>query len=98
MGTALESLLLSGNAAFLPKHLEVLFHITAGEPPVNMSRSRYNPRPGSAAQLVGLFVVPAGAGANLLGGWLVRRLRLDRDRILALCCAIQVALDSSSTS
>ena len=43
-------------------------------------------------------MVPAGAGANLLGGWLVRRLRLDRDRILALCCAIQVALDSCSTS
>ena len=36
-------------------------------------------------------MVPAGAGANLLGGWLVRRLRLNRDRILALCCAIQVA-------
>ena len=37
MGTALESLLLSGNAAFLPKHLEVLFHITAGEAPGNQS-------------------------------------------------------------
>ena len=41
MGTALESLLLSGNAAFLPKHLEVLFHITAGEAPGNQSASRY---------------------------------------------------------
>ena len=41
MGTALESLLLSGNAAFLPKHLEVLFHITAGEAPGNQSTSRY---------------------------------------------------------
>ena len=41
-----------------------------------------------AAQLVGVLVVPAGAAATLLGGWLVRRLRLARHQLLAACCAL----------
>ena len=35
--------------------------------------------------------MPAGAAATLLGGWLVRRLRLTRHQLLAACCALQLA-------
>ena len=35
--------------------------------------------------------MPAGAAATLLGGWLVRRLRLARHQLLAACCALQLA-------
>jgi organic anion transporter 4A len=49
-------------AAFLPKYFESQFMLS----------------PGDAAMLVGLLVVPAGAGGTLLGGYLGKRLKLDR--------------------
>ena len=42
-------------AAFLPKYLEYQFGLTSGQ----------------AAMLVGVIIVPAGAGGTLLGGYLV---------------------------
>ena len=42
-------------AAFLPKYLEYQFGLTSGQ----------------AAMLVGVIIVPAGAGGTLFGGYLV---------------------------
>ena len=45
---------------------------------------------GFSAQIVGILVVPAGAAAVLLGGWIVKKLKLTRDRILIYCVVIQL--------
>ena len=46
-------------AAFLPKYLEYQFGLTSGQ----------------AAMLVGVIIVPAGAGGTLFGGYLVMILK-----------------------
>ena len=62
IGVTMEGFLLAGMAAFLPKYFESQFMMS----------------PGNAAMLVGIIVVPAGAGGTLLGGYLGKRLKLDR--------------------
>jgi len=71
---AIDSMLLAGLSAFLPKYIEVQFKLSAG----------------FSAQIVGILVVPAGAAAVLLGGWIVKKLKLTRDRILIYCVVIQL--------
>ena len=46
-------------AAFLPKYFESQFQLS----------------PGDAAMLVGVIVVPAGAGGTLIGGYMAKRLK-----------------------
>ena len=68
-----------GTAAFLPKYLEYQFNLT----------------PGQAAMVVGCLSVPAGAGGTLMGGYLLKRLSLDRTGAIKLylfCQAIIIPL------
>ena len=74
LALASDGFIVSGLAAFLPKYVQTGFHVSAG----------------GAAQLVGLVSVAAGAGAILLGGWLVKRLGLTRTRMLLLCSLAQL--------
>ena len=39
---------------------------------------------------VGLIAVPAGGGGTFFGGWLIKRLKLNRSRILFMCCFSQI--------
>ena len=60
MGIGVDGFILGGLTAFLPKYIEEQFQQTAA----------------FSAQIVGLLVVPAGVSAALLGGWIMKRLRL----------------------
>ena len=63
----------------MPKYLEYQFNLT----------------PGQAAMVVGCLSVPAGAGGTLLGGYLLKRLSLDRTGAIKLylfCQAIIIPL------
>ncbi len=55
-------------AAFLPKYFEAQFSLA----------------PGDAAMLVGVIVVPAGAGGTLTGGYLAKRFKLNRAGLIKL--------------
>ena len=66
-------------AAFLPKYFESQFHLS----------------PGDAAILVGIIVVPAGAGGTLCGGYVAKRLKLNRAgsiKMYIVCQAIILPL------
>ena len=63
----------------MPKYLEYQFNLT----------------PGQAAMVVGCLSVPAGAGGTLAGGYLLKRLNLDRTGAIKLylfCQAIIIPL------
>ena len=62
VAATMDGFLLAGMAAFLPKYFESQFMLS----------------PGDAAMLVGVLVVPAGASGVILGGYLGKRLKLDR--------------------
>ena len=50
---------------------------------------------GTSAQVVGMLVVPAGATATFLGGWLIKKFKMSRERILifsAICQLINIPL------
>ena len=50
---------------------------------------------GFSAQIVGLLVVPAGATATFLGGWLIKKFKMSRERILifsAICQLLNIPL------
>ena len=71
--------MIAGTAAFMPKYLEYQFNLT----------------PGQAAMVVGCLSVPAGAGGTLVGGYLLKRLSLDRTGAIKLylfCQAIIIPL------
>ncbi|XP_023328222.1 solute carrier organic anion transporter family member 4A1 isoform X2 [Eurytemora carolleeae] len=74
IGQAMDGLTIAGLSAFLPKYLEHQFSLSNG----------------FSAQLVGLIAVPAGGGGTFFGGWLIKRLKLNRSRILFMCCLSQV--------
>ena len=63
-------------AAFLPKYLESQFDLS----------------PGDAAITVGIIVVPGGAGGTLLGGYLMKRLGLDRTGAIKMYLICQAAI------
>ena len=63
-------------AAFLPKYLESQFDLS----------------PGDAAITVGIIVVPGGAGGTLLGGYLMKKLGLDRTGAIKMYLICQAAI------
>ena len=73
LGVSFDSMLISGLSAFLPKFVQTQYQLSAG----------------FSAQLVGILVVPSGAVATFFGGWIIKRLRLSRARILGLVCLVQ---------
>ena len=75
LAVSFDSMLISGLSAFLPKFVQTQYQLSAG----------------FSAQLVGILVVPSGAFATFLGGWIIKRLRLSRARILGLVCLVQAA-------
>jgi organic anion transporter 4A len=64
----------AGLSAFLPKFLEQQFHLSSG----------------TAAQLMGLVVVPAGGLGTFIGGWAIHRLGLTRSQIIKMCVVAQL--------
>ncbi|CAL4120916.1 unnamed protein product, partial [Meganyctiphanes norvegica] len=66
---ATEGILMAGFATFMPKFMENQFQVPAA----------------SASALVGLVAVPAGGGGTLVGGWLLKKLRLRCAGILKMC-------------
>ena len=72
MGIGVDGFILGGLTAFLPKYIEEQFQQSAA----------------FSAQIVGLLVVPAGVSAALLGGWIMKRLRLAVGRGLLFICSI----------
>ena len=76
MAASMDGFLLAGMAAFLPKYFEYQFMLS----------------PGNAAMLVGVLVVPAGAGGTLLGGYLGKRLRLDRAGYIKMYIVCQAVI------
>ena len=76
LAATMDGFLLAGMAAFLPKYFESQFMLS----------------PGNAAMLVGILVVPAGAGGTLLGGYLGKRLRLDRAGYIKMYIVCQAVI------
>merc|ERR1719509_258381 len=64
----IDGIILSGLAAFLPKYLENQYRLTTA----------------GAAQLFGLMIVPAGGGGTFFGGWLIKKLKLTRTKIVVM--------------
>ena len=75
LAVSFDSMLISGLSAFLPKFVQTQYQLSAG----------------FSAQIVGILVVPSGAIATFLGGWIIKRMRLSRARILSLVCLVQAA-------
>ena len=73
LGATMDGFLLSGQAAFLPKYLESQFGLTAS----------------TAAMIVGGIVVPAGAIGTILGGFSLKKFKLDRVGAIKLYIACQ---------
>ena len=69
LAVAVDSIIVSGLAAFLPKYLEHQFQMSSG----------------SAAQMVGLLVVPAGGGATILGGIFIKKFVKSKLGAIKLC-------------
>ena len=93
LAVSMDTLLVAGLSAFLPKYVESQFKISAGKKlklhQKTIDQSSLYVFLGLSAQLVGILVVPAGATATFLGGYLVKKLRLTRKKILIFCCIIQ---------
>jgi len=71
---AIDSFTIAGLSAFLPKYLENQFSLSGG----------------FAAQLVGLIAVPSGGGGTFLGGFLIRRFKMNRTQILTMCWGFNI--------
>ncbi|CAG0923024.1 unnamed protein product [Notodromas monacha] len=69
MAAACESGLMAGLAVFLPKFIENQFSLQAS----------------MAALLVGSLTVPAGGGGTFLGGYLIRKLKLNICGMIRMC-------------
>ncbi|XP_050319426.1 solute carrier organic anion transporter family member 4A1 [Bactrocera neohumeralis] len=69
MAGATEGLVIAGFAAFLPKQIENQFSIS----------------PVWSALLMGLITVPAGGGGTFLGGYLIKKLKLNCANIIKMC-------------
>ncbi|OQV21213.1 Solute carrier organic anion transporter family member 4A1 [Hypsibius exemplaris] len=69
IGAAADAFLVMGCAAYAPKIIESQFGYSAS----------------NAALIVGAATIPMGAGGTFLGGWLVKRLRLECPGILKFC-------------
>ena len=69
LAIAIDAIIVSGLAAFLPKYLEHQFQMSTG----------------SAAQIVGLLVVPAGGGATILGGIFIKKFVKSKLGAIKLC-------------
>ena len=69
-------LLISGQAAFLPKYLESQYGLTAS----------------TAALIVGGIVVPAGAAGTLIGGFSLKKFSLDRVGAIKLYIGCQCVI------
>ena len=74
LGASLDGFLLAGMAAFLPKYFEAQFDLS----------------PGDAAMLVGVIVVPAGAGGTLIGGYVAKKLCSDRAAYIKMYIVCQM--------
>ena len=69
LAIAVDAIIVSGLAAFLPKYLEHQFQMSTG----------------SAAQIVGLLVVPAGGSATILGGIFIKKFVKSKLGAIKLC-------------
>ena len=69
LAIAVDAIIVSGLAAFLPKYLEHQFQMSTG----------------SAAQIVGLLVVPAGGSATILGGIFIKKFVKSKVGAIKLC-------------
>lgn len=79
LGAVMDGFLLTALAAFLPKYFESQFHLS----------------PGYAAMLVGVIVVPAGAGGTIMGGYLGKHFHLTRSgsiKMYIICQALVIPL------
>jgi len=74
LASGIDGLVISGLAAFLPKFIEQQYKLSNG----------------LAAQIVGLIIVPAGGGGTFFGGWIIKKLNLNRHKIILMCCLSQI--------
>jgi len=75
IGQSMDSFAITGLSAFLPKFMEHQYSLSGGV----------------AAQLVGLMAIPGGGGGTFLGGFIIKKLRLNRTKIILMCTLSQVA-------
>nr|XP_040570830.1 solute carrier organic anion transporter family member 4A1-like [Lepeophtheirus salmonis] len=76
LGATMDGFLLAALAAFMPKYMESQFGLT----------------PGYAAILIGILIVPAGAGGSLLGGFIVKFYEFTRTQSIAMYIVCQLAI------
>ena len=69
VAVALDAIIVSGMASFMPKYMEHQYGMTNG----------------NAAQIVGLLIVPAGGSATFLAGLFLKRFIKSRNQAITLC-------------
>ncbi|XP_014662179.1 PREDICTED: solute carrier organic anion transporter family member 4A1-like [Priapulus caudatus] len=69
---ATEGMLVAGFATFMPKYVQFQFALTAS----------------FAAILMGFIVVPAGGGGTFLGGYIIKKLQMNCEKIVRFCAIV----------